>query len=112
MPAQPPQPSAREAYKSALQEALLRPADPKTLTDLASTAVRAGDLEGAISALERLLLLSGDLPDIKLELGVLYFRLGSFTAARGYLEGAKASASASAQTKVRANGYLAEIPRQ
>src|SRR5262245_59354723 len=105
-------PTTRDAYNAALRDTLANPADPQVLARFASLAVQAGNLEGAISALERLLLVDGDLPDVKLELGVLYFRLGSFAAARGYLEGAKASPTASAPTVARASRYLGEIPQQ
>ena len=40
-------------------------------------AVELGDIEGAIRRSNGLLLIDGDEPDVKLELGVLYFRLGS-----------------------------------
>ncbi|MFO1160917.1 MAG: tetratricopeptide repeat protein [Reyranellaceae bacterium] len=94
------------AYDAALQQSLLKPADPKTLATFATIAVEIGDLEGAISALERLLLISGDLPDVKLELGVLYFRLGSFETARAYLRSAITSPKATAYVRDRANQYL------
>ena len=38
-------------------------------------ASQTGDLEGAISALERMLLINPNLPRVRLELGVLYYRL-------------------------------------
>lgn len=101
----------RALYDSAFQETLRKPADPATLVGFAEIAVKVGDLEGAISALDRLLLIDGDQPDLKLELGVLYFRLGSFEAARSYLEEARASARASAPTKARAAEYIKEIRR-
>ena len=53
----------------------------------AALAAQTGDLEGAISALERMLLINPDLPRVRLELGVLYYRLGSYEVARTYLEG-------------------------
>lgn len=98
------------AYDEALRQTLLRPADSRALAAFATTAVEIGDLEGAISALERLLLISGDLPDVKLELGVLYFRLGSFETARVYLTGANTSPNATAQVKERASRYLKAKP--
>lgn len=94
------------AYDAALRQTLLTPSDAKALAAFATIAVEIGDLEGAISALERLLLISGDLPDVKLELGVLYFRLGSFETARVYLRSAIASPNATALVKERANRYL------
>lgn len=99
----------RAAYDAAFEETLRKPADPPTLLRYAELAVQVGDFEGAISALERLLLIDSDQPKIKLELGVLYYRLNSYEAARGYLESARASSSASSETKERAGQFLAEI---
>ncbi len=104
-----PSDAARVAYDAAFQETLRKPSDPATLLTFAELAIQVGDLEGAISALDRLLLIDGDQPEVKLELGVLYFRLGSFEAARTYLEEARTSARASAGTKQRAAGFLSEI---
>lgn len=101
----------RALYDAAFQETLRKPADPVTLVGFAEIAIKVGDLEGAISALDRLLLIDGDQPDVKLELGVLYFRLGSFEAARSYLEEVRASARASAAAKERAAAYIKEIKR-
>ena len=108
---QTPQPvtatdASRAAYDAAFQETLRKPADPATLVAFAEIAIKVGDLEGAISALDRLLLIDGDQPDIKLELGVLYFRLGSFEAARAYLEEVRASGRASPAVKERAAEFL------
>lgn len=98
----------RAAYDAAFQESLGKPADPATLVKLAAAAVTVGDLEGAISALERLLLIDGDNPDVQLELGVLYFRLGSMEAARSYLQVVRDSRRATAETKMRAVSFLRE----
>ena len=65
-----------------------KPANLDVLFRFASLASQTGDLEGAISALERMLLINPDLPRVRLELGVLYYRLGSYEVARTYLEGA------------------------
>ncbi len=101
----------RALYDTAFQETLRKPSDPATLVGFAEIAIKVGDLEGAISALDRLLLIDGDQPEVKLELGVLYFRLGSFEAARSYLEEARVSARASAAVKARAAEYLKEVKR-
>ncbi|SJZ51362.1 Tetratricopeptide repeat-containing protein [Enhydrobacter aerosaccus] len=105
-PAPAPAPALRQAYDAAFQETLLKPADAEVLTRFAKLAVQLGDIEGAISALERLLLVEGDLPDVKLELGVLYFRLGSTEAARTYLQAARSSSQASNEVKDRADAFL------
>lgn len=105
----PPTDATQAAYDAAFQETLRKPADPATLIAFAEIAIKTGDLEGAISALDRLLLIDGDQPDVKLELGVLYFRLGSFEAARGYLDEVRSSPRASAALKERAAAYLKEV---
>ena len=105
----PPSAETRAAYDAAFQETLRKPGDPGVLLRYADLAVQVGDLEAAISALERLLLIDGDQPKVKLELGVLYFRLGSYEAARTYLESARQSARATAETRERADDYLREV---
>ena len=99
----------RAAYDAAFQDTLRNPTDPPTLVRYADLAVQVGDIEGAISALERLLLIDGDQPKVKLELGVLYYRLGSYEAARTYLESARGSGLASPEIKDRAAQYLKEV---
>lgn len=96
-------------YDAAFQETLKKPADPATLVRYAELAVKIGNLEGAISALERLLLIDGDNPELMLEVGVLYFRLGAFEPAKEHLEAARTSKRAEPQTKQRAAEYLREI---
>ena len=75
----------------------------------AAAAIKVDDLEGAISALERLLLISGDQPRVKLELGTLYSRLGSYEAARAYFDSARSSGLATTEVKQRADEYLVVI---
>ena len=52
----------------------------------AGLAIKAGDFEGAISSLERMLILDPNLPRVRYELGVLYFKLGSYDVAATYFE--------------------------
>jgi Flp pilus assembly protein TadD len=96
----------RAEYDAAFQQTLQKPSDPPTLVKFAELAVQVGDIEGAISALERLLLLDADQPEVKLELGVLYFRIGSVEAARTYLNAALSSPQATSDTKKRAEEFL------
>ena len=93
-------------YDEAFQEMLKQPANLDVLFKFATVASQTGDLEGAISALERMLLVNADLPRVRLELGVLYFRLGSTDAAAMYLEAARASPEASKETRERAETFL------
>jgi tetratricopeptide (TPR) repeat protein len=99
-------PAERVAYDKAFQATLEKPSDPETLARFADLAVKVGDIEGAISALERLLLIDANQPEVKLELGVLYYRLGSKEAALTYLEGARSSPEASPQVRDRAEEFL------
>jgi hypothetical protein len=101
----------RTAYEAAFQETLQRPSDPDILAGFAALAVQVGDMEGAISALERLLLIGGDHPEIKLELGVLYYRLGSKEAAAAYLEAVRTSSGASKKVRERAETFLKAVGR-
>jgi hypothetical protein len=111
-PLKGPSPELRAAYDEAFQLSMQNPSHPPTLAKFAELAIQVGDIEGAISALERLLLIDGDQADVKLELGVLYYRLGSVEAARMYLESAKTSKQASAEVKERADTFLKAIPKR
>ena len=99
-------------YDEAFQEMLRQPADLDVLFRFASVASQTGDLEGAISALERMLLINANLPRVRLELGVLYYRLGSYEVARTYLEGALKSPTLPADVRSRAEQFMAQIEKQ
>ena len=83
----PPPNEVKQQYDAAFKETLVKPADLDVLFRFATLAAQTGDLEGAISALERMLLIEPDLPRVRLELGVLYYRLASYEVARTYFEG-------------------------
>ena len=62
--------------------------DPTNLSLLfkyANLSILVGDLEGAIGVIEQMLIYDSELPRIRLELGVLYFRLGAFALANNCL---------------------------
>src|SRR6188508_2215009 len=99
-------------YDEAFQETLRKPADLDVLFRFAMLASQTGDLEGAISALERMLLINPDLPRVRLELGVLYYRLKSYEVARTYLEGVQKSANVPTEVRARADQFLAQIVSQ
>lgn len=66
--------------------------DPTNLENLfnyANLSILVGDLEAAIGIFEQMLIYQPDLPRIKLELGVLYYRLGAFASAKRYLDDVK-----------------------
>lgn len=99
-------------YDAAFQAMMQQPADLDVLFKFATVAAQAGDMEGAISALERMLLINPDLPRVRLELGVLYFRLGSYEIANTYLETALASPAVPPDVRGRAEQFLAEIRKR
>jgi tetratricopeptide (TPR) repeat protein len=68
------------------QALLARPADPNNPLQYAAGAAAAGDIESAISAYEQLLFYNPKLSQTRFQLGVLYYELGSYDMARGYLE--------------------------
>jgi tetratricopeptide (TPR) repeat protein len=107
-----PSPELRAAYDEAFKLSMQNPSDPPTLAKFAELAIQVGDIEGAISALERLLLIDSDQADVKLELGVLYYRLGSIEAARMYLESARASKQASTEVKERIDTFLKAMSKK
>ncbi len=51
----------------------------------AELAIAVGDLEGAAAALERMLIIEPDLPQVRMQLGTLYFQLASYAMALTYL---------------------------
>ena len=100
------------AYDDAFQEMLRQPANLDVLFKFATVAAQTGDLEGSISALERMLLIDPDLPRVRLELGVLYYRLGSYEIARTYLETTLQSAAIPPDVRSRAQQFLAEVEKR
>jgi len=74
-------------------------------------AVKLGNYEGAISALERLLLYNPNYPGVKLQLAELYIRLHSYTAARAYLAEVEKAPDATPETHARVQALLDEIER-
>jgi hypothetical protein len=100
-----------QAKKDALFARSLRdPANLDTAFAYADVAAKLGDNEAAVSALERMLLFNPNLPRVQLELGALYFRMGSYEISRTYFAKALA-ANPPAEVKARIATYLAQISR-
>jgi Tetratricopeptide repeat len=100
-----------EAEKASLFGQMLRnPANLDVTFAYADVSARLGDYEAAVSALERMLLFNPDLPRVQLELGALYFRMGSYTLARAYFARA-AAGNPPAEVRARIDQYLAEIEK-
>jgi tetratricopeptide (TPR) repeat protein len=104
----PPSSEVQQQYEAAFQETLRKPADLDVLFHFATLAAQTGDLEGAISALERMLLIDPDLPRVRLELGVLYYRLGSYEVSRTYFEGALKAPNVPPDVRAKAEQFMAD----
>lgn len=100
-----------QAQKEQLfQQTLRDPGNLDTAFAYADISAKLGDNEAAVSALERMLLFNPNLPRVQLELGALYFRMGSYDIARTYFERA-AAANPPGEVQQRIDTYLAEISR-
>lgn len=87
-------------------------ADPANLDiafEYAALSSRAGDLEGAVSTLERMLIYAPDVPRLRLELGVLYFRLGSYELARSNFDRALDAPDVPKPVRIKVERYMAVI---
>ena len=108
-PARPADEASRGAYDAAFRAMLANPRDLDLTFRYAELAVAIGDIEGAIGAYERLLLLNPNLPHVQLTLGELYLKLDSLAAARAYLTAARDNAEAPPETRQRAVTILASL---
>ena len=103
--------SRLEARKEALFQQMLRnPANLDVTFAYADVAARLGDYEAAVSALDRMLLFNPNLPRVELEIGALYFRMGSFDLARDYFARA-AAANPPPEVRARIDAYMAQIEK-
>jgi tetratricopeptide (TPR) repeat protein len=102
-------PASLQARKTALFQQMLR--DPSNLDvtfAYADVSAKLGDNEAAVAALERMLLFNPNLPRVDLELGVLYYRMGSFEAAQAYFDKAR-SFNPPPEVAARVDEYLGKI---
>ena len=102
----------QQDYDALFQEMYKNPANLDVSFRFAEQAVKRGDYEAAIGALERMLFFNSNLPRVKLELGVLYFKLGSYELARGYFQDAANAADAPDDVRAQVRAYLTEIDRR
>lgn len=108
----PPASTDRAAYDSAFKEMIGDPGNLQKAFTFVERAIKVGDLEGAVAALERMLILAPNLPRVRLELGVLYYRLGSYQIARRYIAEVLALPDVPPPVRQRAEAFQEEIDRQ
>jgi len=70
--------------QSILQQMIANPGDLDLALQYSELSAQAGDYEGAISTLERMLIYAPNTPRLQLELGILYYKIGSYDMARSY----------------------------
>ncbi len=99
-------------YDRLFLELLQTPNDLDRMTRYAYLATRFRDYEAAIGIFERMLLINPNLPTVRLEIGVLYYRLRAFDTAKPYLESAIEDASLPPTSKARARRYLDNVDRR
>jgi len=75
----------------------------------AELAIAVGDLEGAVAALERMLIIEPDLPQVRMQLGTLYFQLGSYAMALTYLNAVVAHDEVPDDVKQGAQDLITQI---
>ena len=99
----------RQSYDQAFQEMYKDVGNLDKTFHFAEIAAQVGDLEGAIAALERMLLLDPNLPTVRMQLGVLYLRLESYGMARAYLSEVQNDSEVPAEVRKEAGSLINQI---
>jgi hypothetical protein len=90
---------------------LTRPSDLNNTLQYAATA-SVDDVESAIGTYEQLLFYNPSLSKIRFELGVLYYRLGSYEMADGYFKSALEQKDCSPALRQRIEDLLLDVDKQ
>jgi hypothetical protein len=90
---------------------LTRPSDLNNALQYAASA-SADDIESAIGTYEQLQFYNPTLSKIRFELGVLYYRLGSYEMARGYFRSALEQKDCTPELRQRMEDLLADVDKQ
>ena len=94
------------------QRVFREPANAELAVRYSTASAWTGDIEAAVGTLERLLFYNPNLPRVRLELGILYYRLGSYEMAGSHLRSAITSPDVPADVRQRAEQFLAAIDRR
>ena len=104
--------SLKSEQQALFDRTLKEPANLDIAFRYAEVSTKLNDFEAAIGALERMLFFNSNLPRVKLELGVLYFRLGSYEMAKNYFTQAIADPAAPPEVRAKVQAYLDEIEKR
>jgi tetratricopeptide (TPR) repeat protein len=102
----------KQEFDILFAQTLRNPADLDASFRFAEVATKLGDYEAAIGALERMLFYNPNLPRVRLELGILYMKLGSFEMAKSYLNTAISAPDVPPDVRDRLNTFLVEVDRR
>ena len=106
---QSPMTPTPQDVEQAFQEVIGNAGSVEARSKYASLLVRSGNFEGGIAALEGLLIAPDAPASIRLELAVLYFRLGSYAISETYLRAAINDPRLDPQQKRQAESLLVEV---
>jgi tetratricopeptide (TPR) repeat protein len=110
-PAPPSEADLRSEADVLFKRMLVRPNDLDSTFRFSEIETKLGDYEAAIGALERMLFYNPNLPRVKLELGLLYFRLHSYEMARSYFQAAAAAPDTPQDVRDEVAKFLSAIDR-
>ncbi len=95
--------------KQLLAEMLQAPNNLDIAFEYAELSQQVGDYEGAISTLERMLIYAPNTPKLQLELGILYYKIGSYDVARGYFSAVISNPATPPQIADQVRSYLGQM---
>ncbi len=102
-------PALDRQVDEAFRQVLKAPASLDAGLQYARLLVAAGNYEGGVAALERLLLTADPQPAIRVELAVLYYRLGSYEMAESLLRQALDDARLASDQRAMAQTLLRDV---
>lgn len=102
-------PEAQQQLDDGFRQVLQNPGDTGANATYAQRLVDAGDYEKAVATLERILITDPSQTQVRVEIGALYFRLGSYETARVYFQRALEDPSLPPALRARSEQFLKDI---
>jgi hypothetical protein len=105
-------PDLQAQIDATFKQVLADPGNVDLAYKYAGLLIKAGSYEPAAGVLERILVVDSKQPVVRLELGVLYYRLGSYALAQTYIQEALEDSELTQQERARGQQYLAAIEQR
>jgi hypothetical protein len=105
-------PATQRQVEEGFRAVLQNPADMGLNAAYAQRLIDAGEYEKAIASLERILITDPGQAQVRVEIGALYFRLGSYETARSYFRRALEDPNLPAALKPQVEQFLADIDQR